>query len=69
MKKTIVFIALLSLAGCATQTYHINRGSASMPTVNKMQNFFISGLGQEKELDAAAICGGSDNVVKVESKL
>ncbi|RLL49982.1 hypothetical protein D8Y20_12415 [Mariprofundus sp. EBB-1] len=33
-----------------------------------MQTFFISGLGQSKEMDAAQICGGADKVAKVEAQ-
>lgn len=69
MKKILMVAALLAMSGCATQTYHINGGSASEPTADKMQNFFISGLGQQKEINAATVCGGADKVVKVESKL
>ena len=59
---------MLGLSACATQTYHINGGRASEPTKDQMQSFFISGLGQEQEMDAAAICGGADKIVKVASK-
>lgn len=70
MKKTLLVIALLGISGCAIQTYHINGGGGgSSPTVDKMQNFFVSGIGQEKELNAASICGGADKIIKVESKL
>ena len=31
-----------------------------------MQTFFVSGLGQTQTLDAAAVCGGANKVVKVE---
>jgi len=68
MKKTLTIMALLAISGCATQTYHINPGNSSTPTADKMQNFFISGLGQEQEMDAASICGGADKVIKVASK-
>ncbi len=69
MKKIMMVAALLFMSGCATQTYHINGGSASTPNVDEMQNFFVGGIGQTKELDAAKICGSADKVVKVESKL
>ncbi|HAX4286048.1 TPA: lipoprotein bor, partial [Escherichia coli] len=31
-------------------------------------HFFVSGIGQEKTVDAAKICGGAENVVKTESQ-
>ncbi len=68
MKKSIMIAAVLLMSGCATQTYHINGGASSTPNANEMQNFFVDGIGQTQELDAAKICGGADKVVKVESK-
>jgi len=72
MKKIMMITGVIALvatmSGCATQTYHINGGSATTPTADKMQNFFVSGLGQTKEMDAAKICGGADKIIKVESK-
>lgn len=69
MKKAIIIsLAILGLSGCATQTYYINGKSGSTPTKSEMQPFFVSGIGQEKDLDAAAICGGANKVIKVESK-
>ncbi|MEC6823429.1 Bor family protein [Photobacterium piscicola] len=34
--------------------------------LNKSQPFFVSGIGQHKTVDAAKLCGGADNVAKVE---
>lgn len=68
LKKAILVLAVLAFSGCATQTYHINKGVSSVPTKDKMQHFFVSGLGQEQEMDAAAVCGGAGNIIKVESK-
>ncbi|WP_249539990.1 Bor family protein [Escherichia coli] len=31
-------------------------------------HFFVSGIGQEKTVDAAKICGGAENVVKTETQ-
>jgi len=66
----IVGIAVLSLAlsGCATQSFVVNGGGGTEPTEDAMQPFFVSGIGQSKEIDAAAICGGADKVAKVETQ-
>jgi len=66
---TLTFATTI-LAGCSTQTYRVNGDlkSFSAPDKDQMQHFFISGLGQEQELDAAKICGGADKVVAVQSK-
>lgn len=70
MKKLSILIALIVLSGCATQSFMVNneRGVESY-TVEKRQNFFVAGIGQEEELDATEICGGSDNIMKVSSRL
>jgi hypothetical protein len=31
-----------------------------------MQAFFVNGIGQEQEIDAAQICGGADKIAKVQ---
>lgn len=67
----IIGMAVLSLAisGCATQTYNFNGGASSAPTKEVMQPFFVSGIGQTQEIDAAEVCGGVDKVAKVESHM
>ena len=47
----------------------IEDAAGEVPTTQVSHHFFIAGLGQEKVLDAAEICGGVDKVVKVESQL
>ena len=69
MKKLLCLCAVLILSSCATQTYYINGGGGSLPDKEKLQPFFVSGIGQEQEMDAARICGGAHKVAKVESKL
>jgi len=53
--------------GCAKQTFNVN-GSGTLAK-EEMQTFFISGLGQSKEMNAASICGGADKVARVEAQL
>ncbi len=67
MKITRIAILSIAVCSCATQTYNINGGGGSEPGRETMQPFFISGLGQTQEMDAAAICGGADKIAKVES--
>lgn len=70
MKKLCLpILATLLFTGCATQTYYVNGNGNSSPDREKSQAFFISGIGQEKEMNASEICGGSDKVHKVQSKL
>lgn len=57
---------VLLVSGCASQTFTINGSTNAEPTSQRPQHFFIHGLGQEKTTDAAALCGGAENIVKVE---
>jgi uncharacterized lipoprotein YehR (DUF1307 family) len=65
--KKLILLAVLSVAvtGCAQQTF-VMAPQDSEPAMEESQTFFINGLGQEKEVDAASVCGGADKVSKVE---
>ena len=63
----LCFVALL-MGGCAAQTFNINGADGEVPTTQTSQTFFVSGIAQEKVMDAAQICGGADKVVKVEAQ-
>jgi len=66
MKKIILpLILVATLAACSTQTAYIN-GQTGQLKKEDMQTFFVSGLGQTQTIDAAAVCGGANKVVKVE---
>lgn len=67
MKHLIsITLACLLLSACATQTFDINGGAGAAPTKQSRQHFFLSGLGQQKGVNAAAVCGGGDRVARVE---
>ncbi|WP_375749212.1 Bor family protein [Vibrio sp. HN007] len=66
MKKFLVLAALsIVVTGCAQQTF-VMTPKESKPAVETSHHFFIDGLAQEKEIDASAVCGGAENVAKVE---
>lgn len=72
MKRLSMAAAVVAaLSGCAHQSFSIAPGAQALngqePTKEKWQSFFIGGIGQTEELDAAAICGGTDKIVRVES--
>jgi hypothetical protein len=68
MKKFLILGTLFLLSSCATQTFHLNMDQqGSVPTKEVMQPFFVGGIGQEQEINAAQICGGAKNVVKVDT--
>lgn len=70
MKKAITATLMSSailLSGCSTQVANFKPTSNLQPTYEKSQAFFIGGIGQENTVDAAKICGGAENIAKVES--
>lgn len=69
MKVFGIVVLSLVLTSCATQSYVVNGGGDTVPTQETMQPFFVSGLGQTQEIDAAAICGRADKVARVESHM
>ncbi|KHA61511.1 lipoprotein bor [Vibrio variabilis] len=67
MKKVMIIAALSVLAtGCAQQTFVMSKEETSKPTTTQSHHFFIDGLAQKKEVDAAGTCGSADKVAKVE---
>lgn len=67
MKKLVMAVlATVVLSGCAQQTFTINKDIVDKPQQTTTHHFFISGIGQAKTIDAAAVCGGADKVVRTE---
>ena len=58
-------LALVTLGACSTQTALIQSGESKLAS-DQMQHFFVHGVGQTQTVDAAATCGGSEKVAKVE---
>lgn len=75
MKKLFFLLSimgLLTLSGCATQTFLVNSNeniTNSQLDLQKPSHFFINGLGQQDVIDAASVCGSADQVGKVETKI
>ena len=65
MKKWVFLLAFF-FAGCSTQTFYMNNERSIEPMKEENQSFFINGIGQNSEIDAAKVCGGLEKVVKVE---
>jgi len=68
IKMLSITLCITALSGCAAQTFIVNGDTSSKATTQESQTFFISGLGQEQITDAAAVCGGSQNIIKVEAQ-
>jgi len=55
-------------SGCASQTFVVAGNTEDSPSEQTSQPFFVNGIGQHRVVDAAAVCGGADKVLKVESQ-
>ena len=64
-QAALISIALL-LGGCASQQFVVSGNTEESPTEQTSQPFFVNGIGQHRVIDAAAVCGGADKVLKVE---
>ena len=63
--KLVALPILLLTAACSTQTQIINKDLYAQASGDEWTHFFVAGIGQESKRNAAQICGGSQNVVKV----
>lgn len=69
MKKVIPALLLTALiTGCATQTYVLSNQGDAKPEHNKLQNFFVGGLGQEASVQADQVCGSAQQVAKIQTE-
>ncbi len=68
MKKaiTLALTTAVLASGCATSSFVLNGQAGEKATQETSEHYFVSGLGQAKETNAAAVCGGAGNVAKVE---
>jgi hypothetical protein len=69
MKKLAIAAMVLSLTGCAIQRFDVRPDTQNAPTHDDSQTFWISGIGQSEEIDAAKVCGGAAKVQRVETQV
>lgn len=69
MKKLAIAAIVLSLTGCATQRFDVRQDTQNAPTHDNSQSFWVGGIGQSEDLDAAKVCGAAANVQRVETQL
>ncbi|NRA71507.1 MAG: lipoprotein bor [Gammaproteobacteria bacterium] len=66
MKNMFILVSFsLFMSGCAQQSLVISDSKSEIKE-KYTQHFFLNGLAQEKEINAAEVCGGVENVVRVE---
>ncbi len=68
MKKiSLMAVLALMISGCAQQSFNIkNAPMPAEPQHIATHHFFLSGIGQQKTIDAAQVCGSEDKVVRTE---
>jgi len=66
--KKLIMVALIAgaISGCAQQSFSVNKGTTFAPQKVTTHHFFVSGIGQSKQIDAAQVCGSADKVVRTE---
>lgn len=69
LNNIIIVVLAFMLGGCAKQSFDIRPDNRAQPVKEEVHHFFISGLGQEKIIDAAAVCGSADKVARTETQL
>ena len=68
-QKVLCLVAFVALTGCAQTKFNLQENRDSHPpTYDRAQDYFVGGVGQQKNIDPGAICGGRDKVVRVETE-
>ena len=69
MKKLAIAAIVLSLTGCAIQRFDVRPDTQNAPTHDNSQSFWVGGIGQSEDIDAAIVCGTAANVQRVETQM
>ena len=69
MKKLIATGMVMLCTACATQQFDLKANLDASPNYQESQTFWVGGIGQQTEVDAAKVCGGASKVGRVETKL
>ena len=66
MKNMFLLVAFsLAMSGCAQQSFVVSDSKSEIKQI-KTQHFFVNGLAQEMQVNAAEVFGGAENVAKIE---
>ena len=69
IKKALFLLCCLVIGGCMQTKFHLqDRDDAATATYDEAQHYFIFRLGQQKNIDAVALCKGIDKVKRVETE-
>jgi hypothetical protein len=69
MKYLVLAMATLSVIGCATQRFDVQPAATKAAlSLDDSQVFWVGGIGQEQEVNAAKACGSASQVARVETE-
>ncbi len=69
IKKLSAVVLFVLISGCAQTKFNVQeRDDSLVATYDSPQHYFISGLGQQKNIAPADLCGGADKVARVETQ-
>ena len=69
MNKLAIAALVLSLTGCAIQRFDVRPEAQNAVTHDDSQTFWVGGIGQSQDIDAAKVCGGTSKVQRVETEV
>ena len=65
----LIFAPLILLSACATQRFDfVDKPVKSSPSFDDSQTFWVGGIGQSTEVDAAQVCGSASNIASIETQ-
>jgi hypothetical protein len=68
MKKLAIAAIVLSVTGCAIQRFDVRPDVQNAASHDDSQTFWVGGISQSENLDAAKVCGGASKVQRVETQ-
>ncbi len=68
MKKLIATGLVMLCTACATQQFDLKANRDASPNYQESQTFWVGGIGQQTEVDAAKVCGGAGKVGRIETQ-
>jgi hypothetical protein len=65
----LLIAPVIVISGCAIQKFDFTDGPVkASPTLDESQTFWVAGVGQSTEIDAAKVCGAPSNIVSIETQ-
>ena len=70
MRKILIScLVIVALSSCATQRGYLVNSDSGISKKSGTSHFFLAGVFQTDEINAARVCGGASRVAQVQAKL